>query len=306
MITKFCFSFANSTFFNRLIITTIVVAGIVVGSQTYTEFADENAFILSLLDRTILLIFTIEALIKILAEGKQPLNYFKNPWNIFDFLIVSACLLEPFLHFGGAFLPVLRLARILRVLRLITAIPKLQILVTCLLKSLPSMFYVSILLFLLFYVYGVMAVFLFGENDPIHFRNLQTSILSLFRVVTLEDWTDVMYINMYGSNNYGYSMEDIAQWSPSSTASPLGSALFFVSFVLIGTMIVLNLVIGVIMNSMDESNAEMSLKKEIERRKKQPEPVRDSLHDLQCRMEELSSEIKVIKKMIEDTRQSPM
>lgn len=306
MITKFCFSFANSTFFNRLIISTIVVAGIVVGAQTYPEFSHENAFILSLLDRTILIIFTIEAIIKIIAEGKQPFNYFKNPWNVFDFLIVSACLLEPFLHFGGAFLPVLRLARILRVLRLITAIPKLQILVTCLLKSLPSMFYVSILLFLLFYVYGVMAVFLFGENDPIHFRNLQTSILSLFRVVTLEDWTDVMYINMYGSNDYGYSMEDIAQWSPSSTASPLGSALFFVSFVLIGTMIVLNLVIGVIMNSMDESNAEMSLKKEIERRKKQPEPVRDSLHDLQCRMEELSSEIKVIKKMIEDTRQSPM
>jgi voltage-gated sodium channel len=306
MITKFCFSFANSTFFNRLIITTIVIAGIVVGAQTYPEFSHENAFILSLLDHTILIIFTIEAIIKIIAEGKQPFNYFKNPWNVFDFLIVSACLLEPFLHFGGAFLPVLRLARILRVLRLITAIPKLQILVTCLLKSLPSMFYVSILLFLLFYVYGVMAVFLFGENDPIHFRNLQTSILSLFRVVTLEDWTDVMYINMYGSNDYGYSMEDIAQWSPSSTASPLGSALFFVSFVLIGTMIVLNLVIGVIMNSMDESNAEMSLKKEIERRKKQPEPVRDSLHDLQCRMEELSSEIKVIKKMIEDTRQSPM
>ena len=306
MITKFCFSFANSTFFNRLIISTIVVAGIVVGAQTYPEFSHENAFILSLLDRTILIIFTIEAIIKIIAEGKQPFNYFKNPWNVFDFLIVSACLLEPFLHFGGAFLPVLRLTRILRVLRLITAIPKLQILVTCLLKSLPSMFYVSILLFLLFYVYGVMAVFLFGENDPIHFRNLQTSILSLFRVVTLEDWTDVMYINMYGSNDYGYSMEDIAQWSPSSTASPLGSALFFVSFVLIGTMIVLNLVIGVIMNSMDESNAEMSLKKEIERRKKQPEPVRDSLHDLQCRMEELSSEIKVIKKMIEDTRQSPM
>jgi len=304
MITKFCFSFAHSTFFNRLIITTIVVAGIVVGAQTYPDFAAENAFILSLLDRTILLIFTIEAVIKIIAEGKQPFNYFRNPWNVFDFLIVTACLLEPFLHFGGAFLPVLRLARILRVLRLITAIPKLQILVTCLLKSLPSMFYVSILLFLLFYVYGVMAVFLFGENDPIHFRNLQTSILSLFRVVTLEDWTDVMYINMYGSNGYGYSAEDIAKWSPSSSSSPLGAALFFVSFVLIGTMIVLNLVIGVIMNSMDESNAEMSVKQEIERRKKQPEPVRDSLHDHQCRMEELSSEIKVIKQMIEETKPS--
>ena len=304
MITKFCFSFANSTFFNRLIITTIVVAGIVVGSQTYPEFADKNAFILSLLDRTILLIFTFEALIKILAEGKQPFNYFKNPWNVFDFIIVFACLLEPFLHFGGAFLPVLRLARILRVLRLITAIPKLQLLVTCLLKSLPSMFYVSILLSLLFYVYGVMAVFLFGENDPIHFRNLQTSILSLFRVVTLEDWTDVMYINMYGSNAYGYSADDLEYWNPVPSKSPLGAALFFVSFVLIGTMIVLNLVIGVIMNSMDESNAEMSIKQEIEKRKNKPEPVRDSLHDLQNKMENLSSELKIIKRMIEDKNHS--
>ena len=107
-----------------------------------------------------------------------------------------------------------------------------------------------------------MAVFLFAENDPIHFRNLQTSILSLFRVVTLEDWTDVMYINMYGSENYGYSSNDLAKWTPISSSSPLGGAIFFVSFVLIGTMIVLNLVIGVIMNSMDESNAEMKIKQE--------------------------------------------
>ena len=299
MITPFCQTVVKSALFNRFIIATIVLAGIVVGSQTYHSFALENADILCFLDRAILLIFTLEALIKILAEGNRPLNYFKNPWNVFDFIIVAACLLEPFLQLGGAFLPVLRLARILRVLRLITAIPKLQLLVTCLLKSLPSMFYVSILLFLLFYVYGVMAVFLFGENDPIHFRNLQTSILSLFRVVTLEDWTDVMYINMYGSNAYGYSAEQLSKWNPASSESPLGAALFFVSFVLIGTMIVLNLVIGVIMNSMDESNAEMSVKCEIERRKNNPQPVLDSLHDLENRMEELSSEIRIIKKMIE-------
>ena len=304
MITSSCKNIAKSPAFNRFIITTIILAGIIVGAQTYQDFSYKNAALLSFLDRAILLIFTVEALIKILAEGKQPFNYFKNPWNVFDFIIVFACLLEPFLHFGGAFLPVLRLARILRVLRLITAIPKLQLLVTCLLKSLPSMFYVSILLFLLFYVYGVMAVFLFGENDPIHFRNLQTSILSLFRVVTLEDWTDVMYINMYGSNAYGYSAEDLDRWNPSSDESPLGAALFFVSFVLIGTMIVLNLVIGVIMNSMDESNAEMSIKQEIERRKNNPEPVRESLHDLQSKMENLSSELKIIKRMIEDKNHS--
>ena len=301
---SFCYNLSRSNFFNQFIIGTILLTGVVVGAQTYKDFAQENATVLNFLDQTILVIFTIEALIKILAEGHRPFNYFKNPWNVFDFAIVAACLLEPFLQLGGAFLPILRLARILRVLRLITAIPKLQLLVTCLLKSLPSMFYVSILLFLLFYVYGAMAVFLFGENDPIHFRNLQTSILSLFRVVTLEDWTDVMYINMYGSNAYGYSADDLSKWNPASSQSPLGAAIFFVSFVLIGTMIVLNLVIGVIMNSMDESNEEISLKQEIERRKNKPEPVRDGLHDLHNRMEELSSEMKIIKKMIEDQTQS--
>jgi voltage-gated sodium channel len=256
--------------------------------------------LLSIFDGFILIVFIIEAAFKILAEGKKPLNYFKNPWNVFDFLIVVACLLEPIFNLGGEFLPVLRLARILRVLRLVTAIPKLQLLVSCLLKSLPSMFYVSILLFLLFYIYGTLAVFFYGENDPIHFRNLQSSILTLFRVVTLEDWTDVMYINMYGSDSYGYSDADLSKWLPTPSDSPLGAAIFFVSFVLIGTMIVLNLVIGVIMNSMDESNKEMAIQQEINRRKENPDAIRDGLQDLQGKVEILFEEISVIKEMIKN------
>lgn len=291
---------SENPLFKRFIIFTILLAAVVVGIQTYKEFAQKYSSLLSILDGFILLVFIIEAGIKILAEGKKPQNYFKNPWNVFDFLIVIACLLEPIFDLGGEFLPVLRLARILRVLRLVTAIPKLQLLVTCLLKSLPSMFYVSILLFLLFYVYGTLAVFFYGENDPIHFRNLQSSILTLFRVVTLEDWTDVMYINMYGSDNYGYSAKDFSKWTPTPSASPLGAAIFFVSFVLIGTMIVLNLVIGVIMNSMDESNREMAIKQELDRRKENPEAIRDGLHDLHLKFEDLSNEMSVIKKMIED------
>ena len=297
-----CKSIVNSKFFQRLILVTILLAGVVVGVQTFKAFAGEHAIVLNTLDSFILGIFVIEAVIKILAEGNSPQNYFKNPWNVFDFIIVVACLLGPVIHLGGDFLPVLRLARILRVLRLVSAIPKLQLLVSCLLRSLPSMFYVSILLFLLFYIYGTMAVFLFAENDPIHFRNLQTSILSLFRVVTLEDWTDVMYINMYGSENYGYSSNDLAKWSPISSASPLGGALFFVSFVLIGTMIVLNLVIGVIMNSMDESNAEMKIKQELIRRKTSPEPLRDGIYDLQLKMEKIAGEMELIKKLLEEKK----
>ena len=299
-MSEACLRISNSKAFQRFIILTIVFAGVVVGVQTYAKFAERHKEILEFMDGMILVVFSLEVIIKVAAEGKKPLRYFSNPWNVFDFIIVAACLLEPVLPIDGAFLPVLRLARILRVLRLVTTIPKLQVLVTCLLKSLPSMFYVSVLLGLLFYVYGTMAVFLYGENDPIHFRNLQTSVLSLFRVVTLEDWTDVMYINMYGSDNYGYSDQDLARWEPSSQASPLGAAIFFVSFVLIGTMIVLNLVIGVIMNSMDESNAEMSIQREISRRRESPDPVRDGVQDLHQRLEELSSEMKVIKKMLEE------
>ena len=245
-----------------------------------------------------MVVFSLEVIIKVAAEGKKPLRYFRNPWNVFDFIIVAACLLEPVLPIDGAFLPVLRLARILRVLRLVTTIPKLQVLVTCLLKSLPSMFYVSVLLGLLFYVYGTMAVFLYGENDPIHFRNLQTSILSLFRVVTLEDWTNVyQYVRV---RQLRLLDQDLARWEPSSQASPLGAAIFFVSFVLIGTMIVLNLVIGVIMNSMDESNEKCPYSAKSLEAQESPDPVRDGVQDLHQRLEELSSEMKVIKKMLEE------
>ena len=149
---------------------------------------------------------------------------------------------------------VLRLMRLLRVLKLVRAVPKLQLLVGALLRSIPSMGYVSILMFLLFYVYAVAAVIFWSENDPVHFADLQISLVSLFRAVTLEDWTDLMYIQMYGCDNYGYDGMKALCVKPS--ASPVGGAVFFISFVMVGTMIMLNLFIGVIMNGMDEARAD--------------------------------------------------
>ena len=294
-----CRRIASSPAFQRFIVVVILFGSVLVGIQTYKDFALRHASVLNALDVIILGLFTIELIIKLLAEGSRPINYFRNPWNLFDFLIVAACLLEPLLPINAAFLPVIRLARILRILRLVTVIPKLQILVGCLLKSLPSMAYVSVLLFLLFYVYGAMAVFLYGENDPIHFRNLQTAMLSLFRVATLEDWTDIMYINMYGSDAYGYTSQDIHDWQAIPSSSPLGAALFFVTFVLLGTMVILNLVIGVIMSSMEEMKAEVSIQEEIKRRQRAaPDPVREGIGDLHARMEELAREMNVIKELI--------
>ena len=120
------------------------------------------------------------------------------------------------------------------------------------------MFYVCLLLGLLFYIYAVIGVMLFSGNDPVHFGNLWSSFLSLFRVVTLEDWTDVMSLQMYGSDVYNGYNQSIEGYTFTPKAMPLVGALYFVSFVLVGTMIMLNLVIGVIINGMDEAQKEIA------------------------------------------------
>lgn len=258
LLFSLCSKIANSSWFKNSITIVILFAGLLIGIETYHEFASQHMGLLHLLDQGILLVFIIEIVVKILAEGRRPWRYFYDSWNVFDFIIVAAV----FMPFGGSSIAILRLLRLLRVLKLVRALPKLQLLVNALLRSIPSMGYVSLLLLLLFYIYAVAAVTFFGENDPVHFSDLQTAMLSLFRVVTLEDWTDIMYINMHGCANYGY--DGIMEKCTNSNAYPLGAALFFVSFVLLGTMIVLNLFIGVIMTGMDEAKKSMDEANNIE------------------------------------------
>ena len=242
---------ADSAWFTNFVTVVILLAGVVVGIETYPSMSEAYGVPLFWANWSILGIFIIEIIVKMGAHGTKWYRYFTDPWNIFDFVIVVACLLP---LEGGSFVAVLRLLRVLRVLKLVTALPKLQILVGALLKSIPSMVYVSVLLGLLFYLYAVTATIFFSENDPVHFKTLQLSMLSLFRTVTLEDWTDLMYINMYGCDNYGYDGNEALCTAPN--AMPLFASGFFVSFVLSGTMIILNLFIGVIMNGMDEAQAE--------------------------------------------------
>lgn len=245
--------FVDSKPFTRFIIATILFAAVVVGLETSAEIRASHGGLLHIIDKLILWIFAAEAVLKIVSFSPRPFDYFKEPWNVFDFVIVAVC----FLPFGAGYVAVLRLARVLRVLRLMTVVPKLQLLVTALLKSIPSMFYISILLAILFYIYGVLGVMLFGGNDPIHYGNLGDSLLSLFRVVTLEDWTDIMYINMHGSDAYGYAAEDLAKF-PDIVPHAHGfvAVVYHVSFVMFGTMIMLNLFIGVIMTGMEEAAEE--------------------------------------------------
>tara|TARA_B100000287_G_scaffold433042_1_gene493788 strand:- start:160 stop:1119 length:960 start_codon:yes stop_codon:yes gene_type:complete len=294
-MVKICKGVADSKWFTNFILGVIVLAGVVVGMQTYKEFEAENHALLSTLDTVILWIFVLEAAIKIISKGKRPLDYFKDPWNVFDFTIVVVC----FLPIGGKFIPVLRLARVLRVLKLVSAIPRLQILVNAVLKSIPSIGYVFLLGILHFYIYGCMATFLFSDNDPVHFRNLQTSMLSLFRAVTLEDWTDLMYINMYGSANYGYDESTYAALANIgitedkivSTASPLAAGAFFVSFILTGAMIVLNLFVGVMLTGMDEAKKETEIAEAAKRKESENLDIKEELVQMEQQLQEMSQKL---------------
>ena len=294
-MVKICKGIADSQWFTNFILGVIVLAGVVVGMQTYKEFEAENHALLSTLDTVILWIFVLEAVIKIISKGKRPLDYFKDPWNVFDFTIVVVC----FLPIGGKFIPVLRLARVLRVLKLVSAIPRLQILVNAVLKSIPSIGYVFLLGILHFYIYGCMATFLFSDNDPVHFRNLQTSMLSLFRAVTLEDWTDLMYINMYGSANYGYDESTyaalanigISEDKVVSTASPLAAGAFFVSFILTGAMIVLNLFVGVMLTGMDEAKKETEIAEAAKRKESENLDIKEELVQMERQLQDMSQKL---------------
>lgn len=226
-------SIADAPLFQRFIIGVILLAAVLVGIETYPQIHEQYKHTFHLTDMVLQGIFTVEIIIRILAYGKTPLNFFKSSANNLDFIITVIF----YLPFGGAYASVLRLVRIIRVLRLITAIPRLQLLVGALIKSVPSMGYITLLLLIQIYMFAVLGNFLFAHSDPTHFGNLGNSILTLFQVITLEGWVDIMH----------------------AQNQPLIAPLYFISFILLGTMVVLNLFIGVILNGFEE------VKKEIER-----------------------------------------
>ena len=295
-MSAFCKRISEASWFSYFIFGVIIAAGVVVGLQTYKEFEAEHHMLLSFLDTIILGVFALEVLIKIIAEGKTPWRYFLDPWNVFDFTIVAICLLP---IQNNEFVAVLRLARVLRVMKLVSAIPRLQILVGAVLKSIPSIGYVSLLAMLLFYIYGCMGTFIFSENDPAHFRNLQISMLSLFQALTLEDWADLMYINMYGSANYGYDDATYAalanigieKSSIVSKESPIVACLYFLSFIVTGAMIVLNLFIGVVLSGMEEAKKDQVLDDAVKRRNSSDIDIKEEILMMEDQLKEMSEKL---------------
>lgn len=214
----------------QFIIGVIIFNAILLGLETPPEVMGTAGTIILTLDWICLAIFVIEIALKLVAHGAR---FFRSGWNVFDFLIVGIALM-PATH--G--LSVLRALRILRVLRVISAAPRLRRVVEGFVTALPGMGSVFLLMGIIFYIGAVMATKLFGASFPEWFGTLGASFYSLFQIMTLESWS--MGIVRPVMDVYPYA------W------------LFFVPFIMVTTFAVVNLLVGLIVNSMQDAHAEES------------------------------------------------
>lgn len=220
---------AENSIFQRTIIVLIVINAILLGLETSGEVMARAGDFIIALDRMILAVFVVELAIRISAHGRA---FFRDPWSIFDFIVVAIALVPATEHFS-----VLRALRVLRVLRLATAVPQMRRVVEALLSAVPGLGSVVAILCLIFYVAAVMATQLFGDTFPEWFGTIGKSLYSLFQIMTLESWS--MGIVRPVMAEYPYA------WG------------FFVPFILIATFTMLNLFIAVVVNAMQSKYHEV-------------------------------------------------
>ena len=250
--------------FEFSIIAVILANGVLLGLETSPSIDGAYGEWLSLGNDVALGVFIVEALLKMLAFWPRPFRYFRDGWNIFDFTVIVFALIPS----TGQFAMVARLARLLRVVRLVSAVRDLRLIVAALVRSIPSVGHVIMLMSIVVYIYAVMGYHLFHEHDPENWRTLGVSVLTLFNIITLEGWTVIMYTAMLA---YPWA------W------------VYFVSFVILGTFVVINLFIAIIINNLDEAKLERM--REMERPVSMEELMREiratqaSLQRLEDRLE---------------------
>ena len=209
----------------------IVLNAIIFGLETSHSLMATAGPVLHALDAAILVVFVVEIALRLFAHGPR---FFRDPWSVFDFLVVGVALVPQ----AGA-LGALRALRVLRVLRLVTVMPQLRAVVSGLLRAVPGLSSIAVLLLLTLYVSAVIATNLYGRDAPELFGTLGASFLTLFQIMTLESW--------------GSIMRDVMATHPSAW-------LFFVVFVLVTSFTVLNLFIAVIVEGM-QATAEEEMEK---------------------------------------------
>ena len=212
----------------QVIIGIILFNAVILGLETSPQIMAEWGGVLTFLDNLCLGFFCVELLVKLYAFGWR---FFRDPWNWFDAVIVGIALMP-----ANDTLGVLRALRILRLLRVISAAPRLRRVVEGFISALPGMASVFLLMGLIFYISAVIATKIFAETHPEWFGNVGRSLYSLFQIMTLESWS--MGI-----------VRPVMQVHPFAWA-------FFVPFIIVTTFAVVNLLVGLIVNSMQDAHHE--------------------------------------------------
>ncbi|MBK5934008.1 voltage-gated sodium channel [Rhodovulum imhoffii] len=220
--------FLERPLFRNAIMGVILFNAVLLGMETSGRIMAHFGPLILALDKLCLAIFVAEIGLKL---GAYRFGFFRSGWNVFDFLIVGVSLVP-----GAQTLSVLRALRILRLLRVISVAPRLRRVVEGFITALPGMGSVFLLMGLIFYIGAVMATKLFGGAFPDWFGTLGRSAYSLFQIMTLESWS--MGIVRPVMEAYPYA------W------------LFFVPFIMVTTFAVVNLLVGLIVNSMQDAHHE--------------------------------------------------
>ena len=222
------FKLRSNRLFELFVVSIILVSALVIGAKTY-QLPPLFLSWLGFLDTFITVFFLIEIGIRFIGEPNKA-RFFHNAWNVFDTLIVVVSLI-PIQDSEMALIG--RLIRIFRVLRMVSIIPELRVLLNSLIKALPQLGYVLLLMFIIFYIYAAVGSTFFAHINPTLWNDIAISLLTLFRVMTFEDWTDVMYEVM---EVYSFG------WA------------YFLTFIFLTTFAFLNMVIGIVVNVMEDEH----------------------------------------------------
>ncbi len=216
----------NNKAFEWFVISIIVCSALMIGANTY-DLPSTFVSVLKVLDFSITLFFLIEISIRFIGEPDKK-RFFNNFWNLFDTLIVVVSLVP---IQSGDMAVLGRLVRIFRVLRMVSIIPELRLLINSLVKALPQLSYVMLLMFIIFYIYAAVGSTFFASVNPVLWGDISISMLTLFRVMTFESWTSVMYETM---------QEYPLSW------------IYYLTFIFFTAFAFLNMVIGIVVNVLEQ------------------------------------------------------
>jgi voltage-gated sodium channel len=221
-------AFVDAPAFTAAIVGVILVNAVVLALGTYPTLDDRYGTLLHRTSDVCFTIFVVELMLRIASYGRRPWNFFRSGWNVFDWIVILAVFV-PGVRENATLLRIARLARLLRVVRLL---PDVRVLLLGVVRSIPPLASVAGLTAALLFVYGMVGWLMFADDIPGHWGTIGRAMLTLFVMLTLENFPTYMDEGM-----------DVHPWS----------WVYFVSFVLVAAFIVLNVLIGIVLNSMEEA-----------------------------------------------------